>query len=39
MYIDHKKSNLPYGISVEIFDRKVLKKSKSKTSYDNEHVT
>lgn len=39
MYIDHKKSNLPYGISVEIFDRKVLKKSKSQTTYDNEHVT
>lgn len=39
MYINHKKSNLPYGISVEIFDKKILEKSKSKTSYDNEHVT
>ncbi len=39
LYIDYKKNNLPYGISVEIFNKKLLKNSKSKSNFDNEHVT
>lgn len=37
--IDRKKSRLPYGISVEIFNCKTLKKWKANNSYEKEHVT
>ena len=37
--IDNKKSNLPYGISVEVFNLKTLNKWKAKSLFDKEHVT
>ncbi len=39
LYIDYKINNLPYGISVEIFSKKLLKNTKYKSNFDNEHVT
>ena len=38
-YIDHKQSNVPYGVSVEVFDQKFFKILKPKNNYEKEHVT
>lgn len=37
--INRQKSKLPYGIAVELFNLKTLKKWKAKSLYDREHVT
>ena len=37
--INRKKSKLPYGISVELFNLKTLKKWRANNLYDKEHVT
>lgn len=37
--IDRKKSKFPYGISVEVFNVKTLKKWKAVSMYEKEHVT
>lgn len=37
--INRKKSKLPYGISVELFNCKTLKKWKANNTYEREHVT
>jgi spore coat polysaccharide biosynthesis protein SpsF len=37
--INRKKSKLPYGISVELFNCKTLKKWKANNSLEKEHVT
>lgn len=37
--IDRKKSKLPYGISVEVFNLKTFRKWKAITNYEKEHVT
>ncbi len=38
-YIDYRSSNVPYGISVEVFKQKFLKNLKPKNSLEKEHVT
>ncbi len=37
--IDRKKSKLPYGISVEVFNLKTFRKWKAISNYEKEHVT
>ena len=37
--IDRKKSNLPYGISVEAFNFKTFKKWRAISKFEKEHVT
>ena len=37
--IDRKKSKLPYGIAVELFNLKTLKKWKANNEFEKEHVT
>lgn len=39
MYLDQKKSNLPYGISVEIFKLQLLREKISNAKNSREHVT
>ena len=39
MYLDHKKSNLPYGISVEIFKLQLLREKNYNSKNSEEHVT
>lgn len=39
LYLDNKKNNLPYGISVEIFKIKKLRNNKSNSEKSQEHVT
>ena len=38
-YIDHSQSNVPYGISVEVFSQQFFKKLNPKNDYEKEHVT
>jgi len=38
-YIDHRQSNVPYGVSVEVFDQKFFKGLKPKNNFEKEHVT
>ena len=37
--IDRKKSKLPYGISIEVFNLKTFRKWKAISAYEKEHVT
>ena len=39
MYLNNKSSNLPKGISVEIFDKKILLNIKKDSDHVKEHVT
>lgn len=37
--INYKKSNVPYGISVEVINKKLFLKCKANLNYEKEHVT
>jgi spore coat polysaccharide biosynthesis protein SpsF (cytidylyltransferase family)/predicted GNAT family N-acyltransferase len=39
LYLDNRKNNLPYGISIEIFKVKKLRNEKSNSKKSQEHVT
>ena len=39
MYINPKKSNVPYGLSVEIFKLKLLREDSLNSKFSKEHVT
>ena len=39
MYLDYKKSNFPYGISIEIFKLQLLREKNSNSKNSGEHVT
>ena len=38
-YIDSKKNNIPYGISLELFKLRLLRETNIKSKYFKEHVT
>ncbi len=38
-YIDNINSNVPYGVSVEVFNQKFFKELDPKNDYEKEHVT
>ena len=38
-YIDYIKSNVPYGLSVEVFNQKFFQNLKTKNNFEKEHVT